>query len=150
MSITAKGETMKGLEAFFESLADAASSGNPSAYVAHYLDDSTLLLPRRAPIVGHPAIGAFFEKFQRKLVLVLDQYEQMKTEVLGNVALVHSQGSGHYLVKSTGERVPFVQNYLDVLKQVGGRWLLAYHAASSANVAPGIWDRAWESDVAKL
>ena len=98
-------ETLKGIDAFFASLADAASSGNLSAYVAHYMDDGTLLLPRRPPVVGHKAIGEFFEKFQNKLELVLDNYEQAKIDVVGDLALVRSQGSGHYLIKTTGQRL---------------------------------------------
>ena len=134
------------LEAFFSSLGNAASSGDLSAYVEHYIDDGTLLLPRRPPIVGHRAIGEFFEKFQSKLELAIDTYEQLNIDVLGEVALVRSQGSGHYLIKATGEKLPFIQNYLDVLRYIGGRWLLAYHAGSNSNAGPSVWDLEWETD----
>ena len=139
-------EALEALEAFFGSLGDTASSGDLSAYVAHYMDEGTLLLPRRPPIIGHRAIGEFFEKFQSKLEIVIDTYEQLKIDLLGEFALVRSQGSGHYLIKATGEKLPFIQNYLDVLRYVGGRWLLAYHAASSSNAGPSVWDLEWETD----
>jgi len=132
------------IQAFFASLVEAGTSGNRSAYVNHFMPDAVLLLPRRPALIGHQAIGEWFDKFQNELELVLDNYQQLQIDVLGEVALVRSFGSGHYLVKATGTKVPIEQNYLDILRYVDGRWLFAYHEASSANSLPSVWDTEWE------
>ena len=139
-------QKLETLNAFFSSLGEASSSGNLSGYVDHYLPQGTLLLPQRPPVIGRQAIENFFENFRNKLELQLDEYEQLQVDFIGEVALVRSRSSGRFLINATGDKIPFVQNYLDILQYVDGRWLLSYHAISSANALPSIWDLEWEKN----
>jgi hypothetical protein len=78
-------------------------------------------------------------------VQVPDSCEQEQIDIVRDVAMVRSRSVGHYLVKATGEEVPFEQKYLDVLRHVECGWRMAYHIASSSTFEPGLWDREWES-----
>jgi uncharacterized protein (TIGR02246 family) len=139
-----KDDTMEALGGFYESLAAAAEAGDSAGYARHFIPNGVLLLPKRAPIVGKDAIRDWSEMFQQRLALTVNQYEQVQIDRLGEVALVRSWGTGSYLIRATGERVPFEHNYLDVFVYAETRWLMACHQGGSANLLPNIWDREWE------
>jgi ketosteroid isomerase-like protein len=134
------------LEAFFSDLGSAAVAGDKAAYTALYATDAAVILPNRAPLLGRQQVGDWFQQFQTTLALVLDTYKQEKIDIIGDVALIRSRGAGHFLVKATGEKVPFEQNYVDVLRYEGGSWQLAYHVTASSNLEPGLWERDWEHE----
>lgn len=134
------------LQAFFTALGDAAQAGNRAAYEGLFTPTAALFAPHRPPLLGRAQIGNWFDQFREGFVLVLDSYANESVDIVGDVALVRSHGVGHYLVKATGEQVPFDQKYLDVLRYDKGAWQLAYHVASSTTFEPGIWERAWERE----
>ena len=91
------------------------------------------------------AIGDWFDTFRTSLELHLDSYEQQKIEIVGDVAMVRSHASGHYLNKKSGEKLPLDQKYLDVLRYENGHWKMAYHVANSNTFDSGLWEFNWES-----
>jgi len=139
----------KALESFFGDLARAALAGDKAAYVGLYATDAAMILPNRSPLVGRQQVGDWFQKFQSTLTLVLDSYQQEKIDIIGDLALIRSRGVGHFLVKATEEKIPFEQNYVDVLRYYGGTWHLAYHVTASSRLDPGLWERDWEQQVAE-
>ena len=139
-----RGECDQSLESFFTDLANAAERGDKAGYTRSFLPDAKIFLPRRQPIVGQDQIGSWFDEFRRTVSLVLDKYEQVEVDVVGEVAMVRSRGIGQHIVKSTNEQLSFDQKYLDVVACVDGQWLLAYHVASSSSLDDGLWDRNWE------
>jgi ketosteroid isomerase-like protein len=133
------------LEAFFDNLGEAAETGNKDAYLGLFLPSAAMFLPHRPPLLGREKIGDFFDDFLM-VVLVLDSYEQEQVDIVGDIAMVRSRGIGHYLVKATGEKIPFDQKYLDVLRYDGGNWYMTYHVANSSTFESGLWDRDWEGN----
>ena len=131
------------IDVFFSDLAEAAQSGDTEGYTSLFLPDATVLIPHRPPIIGRKEIGEWFDGIIATVVLELDSYEQEQVDVAATSATVRSRGVGHYLVKSTNERVAFDQKYLDVLRFEGEKWLMAYHVASSSSLKPAIWDPEW-------
>jgi uncharacterized protein (TIGR02246 family) len=132
------------LDAFFSALADAAQEGDKAGYTKLFSPDAAMYLPNRQPLIGRDQIGDWFEKFRDTVVLVLESYEQEQVKIVGDVAMVRSRGIGHYLVKETGEKLPFDQKYLDILQYEAGNWTMAFHVASSSTFQPGLWNRDWE------
>lgn len=132
------------LATFFENLASAAVAGDTQAYTSHFRPDGTLLLPHRPPIIGRSAIGDFFEDFRTVLELQIDVYEQQDIEIVGDVAMVRSRSTGHYLNKKTGHRYPYDQKYLDILHYENGQWQMYYHMASNNVLDDGVWETGWE------
>ena len=133
------------LEEFFTSLAEAATSGDRTAYAESFTTDAGMFLPHRPPLLGREQIGEWFDDFVQTVDLVLDSYEQEQIDIVGDVAMVRSRALGHYLVEATGEQLPFDQKYLDIVQYDDGRWRLAYHVANSSTFEAGLWDRDWES-----
>jgi ketosteroid isomerase-like protein len=110
------------------------------------MPNGVLMAPNRPAIEGREEIRAWFEKFQAALELKVEIFEQTQVDVVGEVALVRYFSAGTYLKKKSQEGVPYEQKYLDVLRWVDGRWLIAYHAAGSCTFTPGVWDEDWESE----
>lgn len=134
------------LERFFENLAAAAVAGDRQAYCSLFRPEGALLLAHRPPIIGKEAIGDFFDKFRTKLQLQLETYEQVDTEIVGDVAMVRSHSLGSYLNIKTGKNFPYNQKYLDILRYEDGCWLMSYHMAISNVFENGVWETDWESD----
>ena len=134
------------LEVFFQDLASAAESGDTEAYANLFSPEASLFIPNRPPLLGRKRIGQFFDTLTAKVTINLQTYEQVRTDIVGDVAMVRSRATGLYIVDSTGEQIPFVQKYLDILQYDGRRWQLSYHVASNASDQPGLWDRAWETE----
>ena len=134
------------LAAFFESLGSAAEDGDANAYTGLFLANASMFLPNRPPLVGREEIGGFFNSFRSKMVLSMDIYEQRQIDIVGDIAMVRSHSEGHYLVKSTGKQIHYVQKYLDVLRYAEKQWRMSYHVASSSVTDPGIWDQDWENE----
>jgi uncharacterized protein (TIGR02246 family) len=134
------------IAAFFQSLGSAAEAGDAHVYTSLFLPDASMFLPNRPPLVGREEIGGFFEIFRSKVVLSMDIYEQRQVDIVGEIAMVRSHSEGHYLVKSTGKQMRYVQKYLDVLWYTEGQWRMSHHVASSSIMEPGIWDQDWESE----
>ena len=134
------------LQGFFENLAAAAVAGDRQTYSSLFRPEGALLLSHRPPIIGRDAIGDFFDKFRTKLQLQLETYEQVDTEIVGDVAMVRSHSVGSYLNVNTGEKFPYNQKYLDILRYEDGQWLMSYHIAISNVFDHGIWETDWESE----
>ena len=134
------------LERFFEDLGAAAVAGDRQAYSSLFRPEGALFLPHRPPIIGREAIGDFFDNFRTRLQLQLDVYEQVDIEIVGDVAMVRSHSVGTYTKTKTGERFPYNQKYLDVLRYEDGLWLMSYHMAISNVFDHGIWETDWESE----
>jgi len=145
-SVLAQDSREQQLESFFNSLSEAAQAGDTAAYTELFWPTGVLYVPHRAPVLGREKIGDWFDDFRSTVVLVTDIYEQEHIDIVGDVAMVRSHGIGHYLVRSTGEKVPFDQKYLDVLRYDDGSWHMTYHIASSSTLEPGLWDRVLSQD----
>ncbi len=146
MQVLAQESKETQLVAFFESLAASTQSDGSAAYEGHFMPDAVMFLPNRQPLMGRGAIGRWFTDFRQSFLMELDQYNQDQMDIMGDVALVRSSSTGHYIVTETGEKVPFVQKFLDVLRYEGGSWYMTYHVASSSTFEPGLWNRDWESE----
>ena len=133
------------LARFFEDLAAAAVAGDRQTYSSLFRPEGALLLSHRPPIIGREAIGDFFDKFRTKLQLQMETYEQVNTEIVGDVAMVRSHSIGSYLNMKTGEKFPYNQKYLDILRYEDGQWLMSYHIAISNVFDHGVWETDWES-----
>lgn len=140
----AQGTREQQLNAFFANLRKVAEAGDKAGYLATFESDAVMFLPHRAPLLGRAQIGDWFARFQSDVALMLDSYKQEKVDIIGDVALVRSRGVGHYLIKATGDKLPFDQAYLDVLRYDRGKWTMTHHVASSARFEPGLWERDWE------
>ena len=134
------------LKRFFEDLSTAAVEGDTQAYSSLFRPEGALLFPHRPPIIGRGAIGDFVDNFRSKLQLQMDSYEQVDIEIVGDVAMVRSHSVGSYLNTKTGERFPYNQKYLDVLRYENGKWLMSYHMAMSNVFDHGVWETDWEAD----
>ncbi len=133
------------LKAFFAELGAAAEAGDREGYEGAFNSDAVMFLPHRPPLLGQESIGDWFDIFTKQLELQIDSYEQQQIDIIGDVAMVRSHATGHFRNKKSGERLPFDQKYLDVLRFEDGRWRLAYHVASSNSSAPGLWESDWEA-----
>ncbi len=143
---TAQDDTREqDLKSFFDSLLEAAEAGDRQGYTTRFLPEAAIFLPHRPPLLGREKIGDWFDDFRGTVVLVVDSYEQEQINIVGDIAMVRSRATGHYLVKSTGEQVPLDQKYLDVLRYGDDGWQLAYHVANSSSFDPGLWERDWET-----
>ena len=134
------------LKQTFVRLNKAATSADRIAYQNLFLPEGVMFLPDRPPLLGREAIGRWAEEFMRSVVLVTDQYEQVQIDIVGDVAIVRSRGSGRYILKKTGEEFPLHNKFIDILRYVDGEWLFSHHLASSSSLEPGLWDLQWESD----
>jgi uncharacterized protein (TIGR02246 family) len=134
------------LAAFFESLGSAAEDGDTNAYTGLFLPKASMFVPNRPPLVGREEIGGFFKSFRSKVVLSMDTYEQRQIDIVGDIAMVRSHSEGHYLIKSTGKQIHYVQKYLDVLLYTENQWRMSHHVASSSVMEPGFWDQDWENE----
>jgi uncharacterized protein (TIGR02246 family) len=143
---TAQKEKEQKLEEFFISVEEAVHSGDKYAYANLFTPDGTLFLPDRPPIIGREAIADWYEKFYNKITHITDSYDQKKVDIVGNIAIVRSRGTGSYIIKETEEQIPLQNKYIDVLKYTNGKWLWMYHMASSFSFDPGLWDRDWENE----
>ncbi len=137
--------TFEELDGFFSALLTAAESGDRDTYTGLFVPNGVIFIPHRPPVVGRDEIGRWFEGFQEAVVLVSDEYVQVQTDRVGEVAMVRSRSKGHYLIKATEEKLEYDQKYLDVLQNVDGNWFMVYHVASSSTFDPGLWDRNWEN-----
>ena len=133
------------LETFFSSLAAAGVAGDKQAYTDSFVPDAAMFLPHRAPLLGRAAIGDWFDSLRRLQELHLTSYEQRKIEISGDVAMVRSHATGHYLNRKSGKKLALDQKYLDILRYENGQWKLIYHVANSNNFDRGLWESDWES-----
>jgi ketosteroid isomerase-like protein len=168
-----RAEALK--DTFFR-LNEAATSGDREGYQNLFLPDGVMFLPDRPPLLGREAIGRWAEEFMRSVVLVTDKYEQVppllgreaigrwaeefmrsvvlvtdkyeqvQIDIVGDVAIVRSRGSGRYILKKTGEEFPLHNKFIDILRYIDGEWLFSHHLASSSSLEPGLWDLQWESE----
>ncbi len=146
VSVIAQDSREQQLEAFFDSLNEAAEAGNTVAYKGLFSPSAVMFVPHRAPLLGRDQIGEWFDDFRRAVVLVTASYEQESIDIVGDVAMVRSHGTGHYLIRATGEQVPLDQKFVDILRYDEGAWLMVYHLGSSSTLEPGLWDRALSQD----
>jgi uncharacterized protein (TIGR02246 family) len=133
------------LEAFFSNLGAAAQSGDREAYMSYFAPEAAMFLPHRPPLIGRTEIGNWAASFFAKLELHLDSYEQQEIQIVGDVAMVRSHASGHYLNKGSAKRYALDQKYLDVARYSDGNWQLEYHVANSNTFDDGVWESDWES-----
>ena len=145
-STTAESSKAAQLAAFFEKLGSAAEGGDANVYTSLFLPNASMFLPNRPPLVGRDEIGGFFENFRSKMILAMDIYEQRQVDIVGEIAMVRSHSEGHYIVKSTGNQIHYVQKYLDVLLHNENQWRMSHHVASSSVMEPGIWGQDWENE----
>lgn len=129
------------LSRFFGALNDAATSGNVDAYAALFVPDAVMFLPNQPPLLGREHIRRWFDDFQRTVTLMTATYEQEHTDIIGDVAIVRSHGTDHYLVDGSGEQIPANHKFVDILRYVDGVWYMLYHIASTYDMEPGLWDR---------
>ena len=134
------------LKVFFTELAAAAEAGDREGYEGAFISNAVMFLPHRPPLLGQEAIGDWFDSFRSLLEIQIDTYEQQQVDIIGEVAMVRSHATGRYMNKKSGEKHPFSQKYLDVLRFENGRWRLAYHVANSNSFAPGLWESDWEAN----
>jgi uncharacterized protein (TIGR02246 family) len=138
-------EKKRKLEQFFIKVDEANNKGDKSAYVNLFTPDATMFLPNRPPLIGRDAISDWSEKFHNKVTLITDTYEQENIDIVGDIAIVRSRGTGFYVINATQERIPIRNIFIDVLKYSDGEWLFMYHFASSFSFEPGLWNRDWEN-----
>ena len=143
---TAQDDTREqDLKSFFNSLLEAAEAGDKQGYTNLFLPEAAMFLPHRPPLLGREQISDWFDDFRGTIVLVADSYEQEQIDIVGDIAMVRSRSTGHYLVKATGEQIPLDQKFLDVLRYGDDGWQMAYHVANSSSFDPGLWERDWET-----
>ena len=109
---------------FFVSLANSTQFEGSAAYERHFMPEAVMFLPNRPPLKGRKAIGQWFTASRREFLMVLDQYKQEQMDIVGDVALVHSSSTGHYIVTQTGEEIPFEHKFLDFAQSVMSRLIL--------------------------
>jgi uncharacterized protein (TIGR02246 family) len=132
---------------FYAALEAAAQAADIPAYTSLFVADALMFVPNRPPLRGRTAIGDWFSIYsQSPWRLEIDSTTRLKTDVLGEVAMISSRTTGDYVNRDTGERLSFDQKYLDVLRYEDGGWLLMYHVASSTRFDDGFWDLDWESE----
>ena len=85
------------------------------------------------------------KNLNNKITLITDTYEQENIEIVGDIAIVRSRGTGFYVINSTQERFPVRNKFIDVLKYSEGEWLFMYHLASSFSLESGLWNLDWEN-----
>lgn len=112
-----------------------------NAYVSDVAENAVWMPQNAAPVRGKAAVRAYIEDFFRAYVLEIDSQEIESLDAGSELAIRRFLTSGTYVIRATGERVPFDQKYIDVLrKQPDGSWKLTLHMWSSNNSEPSIWD----------
>ena len=129
------------LARFFESLNEAATSGNVDAYTALFVPEGVMFLPNRPPLLGRDHIRRWFDDFQGTVTLVTASYEREQIDIVGDIAIVRSHGTGDYVLDSNGERIPANHKFMDILRYRDGSWRLLYHIVSTYDMEAGLWDR---------
>ncbi len=140
-SILAQDTREADLGRFFDALNEAVTSENVAAYSALFVPDAVMFLPNRPPLLGREHIGRWFDDFQRTVTLVTASYEQEQIDIVGDIAIVRSHGTGDYVVDSNGERIPANHKFVDILRYRDGSWRMLYHIASTYDMEAGLWDR---------
>jgi len=143
--VVSQQEKEQKLKEAFLRLDEANNKGDKSAYVNLFTPDATMFLPNRPALIGRDAISDWSEKFHNKVTLITDTYEQENIDIVGDIAIVRSRGTGIYVIKATQERIPSRNKFIDVLKYSDGEWLFIYHLASSFSLESGLWNLDWEN-----
>jgi uncharacterized protein (TIGR02246 family) len=131
-TVAAVAEIRKGDTTFFT----AANSGDVDAAVAGYAPDAISNPPNAPPLVGHDAIRKFnadFFKLPKLHITGSSQTIRFSDDgtmawAEGSYTLTFADPKGH-TVKDEGK-------YLNVLRQVNGKWVVVADAFSSNNPPP--------------
>lgn len=126
-------------------LASFQSASTPEsqadAYVLDVTEDAVWMPQNAPPVRGKTAVHAYIEEFFRTYVLEIESQEIESLDAGSELAIRRFLTSGTYVVRETGERIPFDQKYIDVLKkQPDGSWKITLHMWSNNNTEPSIWD----------
>jgi ketosteroid isomerase-like protein len=62
----AQDTRQEALQAFFASLAEAAETGDKTAYTSLFLPEAAVFLPHLPPLLGREQIGAYFDDFRKR------------------------------------------------------------------------------------
>ena len=122
---------------------DMATRG-AEGFVAHFTDDGVLLPPKEPPVSGKKAVLAWLSLYFELHASRPESAEIDEIEASGDLAFVRYHTRGSYLVRATGEAVPYDQKCLDVLRrQPDGSWRVARHMWSSNSHLRSVWDDDW-------
>jgi len=80
-----------------------------------FTSDAKMFLPNRPPLIGREAIGEWFEVYRNKVTQITETYVQQEINIVGDIALVRSRGTGNYIIKSTQEQFPLRNKFVDVI-----------------------------------
>ena len=110
------------------------------AYVADITDDA-IWMPEGSPIVrGRDNVRDWAVWFFSTWKLEIGDSVAEPMLIDGNTAIRRWSSNGTYENKATGERVPFSQKYVDILRRdETGRWRLECHVWSTNNRDFSIW-----------
>ena len=134
-----------GINSFWIRFFEASDAGDNEAAVALYTTDAAILGPHQPPIVGHQQLTKHFSEYRPYVKLVVGEFEELSVIEADNVVIVFYVATGHYLVKKTGEQVPFDNKYIDIFRYVDGRWLMATHMFSGNTSEMGLYDGNWRN-----
>jgi ketosteroid isomerase-like protein len=115
--------------AFYGRWFGSASQGF-TAYASFYAPDGYILPPNAAPVVGRPAIAAWFEQARAAATYVTQPQgiEVNEMRFLAPTWVVHrSTLKGQRAPRSGGPPVPFETKYVDLLHRLpGGEWEVVF------------------------
>ena len=128
------------VNAIYRKFSEAVNHRNATAYGDLFAENAVVMPPNAPAVAGRAAIKDWAKRLFENWRVEADTVTVERQEADGLVAFRRWVASGRYVATATGQAVPLVQKYLDVLtKDVSGVWRFAAHMWSSNARGPSIW-----------
>ncbi|MCI0438383.1 MAG: SgcJ/EcaC family oxidoreductase [Chloroflexi bacterium] len=132
---------LEAVNALYEQLVNAATSGDADRYAALFTDYAVLMPPNAPIVAGRAAIRHWASRFFQHWILEASAFSIDKQEVGDTVAFCRYSTAGKYLPKPDGDPIPYDQKYMDALvKDSDNSWKFAAHMWSSNNKERSVWN----------
>ncbi|MHC4929310.1 MAG: YybH family protein [Planctomycetota bacterium] len=138
---TAADQILEMYNSRFEGFQTAATAeAKADAYVADIVDGAVWMPQGGDPVRGKKAVHDWAVNFFATWILEVSDGEEEPIIVGEKFAIKRWVGNGVYEERATGRRIPYSQNYVDILeKQSDGTWKLTTHIWNNNNRLPSIW-----------
>jgi ketosteroid isomerase-like protein len=112
----------------FKAWVNVCESGDAAGYLDYVTDEFVYCGPDQKPIGSKTAVSGVMTEFFEKRRFALPEWKTEQVLVAGDTALHRYTGTAVLTRKSDGRSVTQDRTYVDVLRKINGRWLVAVHS----------------------
>lgn len=121
-------------------------SSNPIEQAKYYVEnisDDAIWMPQNGKrLQGKVEVKEWAEWFFSNYQLIAEDDKLIVDNILisKNLAVRRFISGGYYIIKASGDTIPFDQKYEDVFLKENGEWKIASHTWSSNNMKQSVWN----------